>query len=149
MKTARHSTGLSAFTRFRRSDAFALSIPSSLPYVLLLRLRFVSVCSRILPRVISLVKIWRTFHGDEGTRTPDLRLAKAPLSQLSYIPRIGVGLARLEHATSRLSGVRSNQLSYRPKWGSRLPEPQRCEKEKGSWGLSLLWRPSRDARLLS
>ena len=24
--------------------------------------------------------------GDEGTRTPDLRLAKAPLSQLSYIP---------------------------------------------------------------
>jgi hypothetical protein len=25
--------------------------------------------------------------GDEGTRTPDLRLAKAPLSQLSYIPK--------------------------------------------------------------
>jgi hypothetical protein len=24
--------------------------------------------------------------GDEGTRTPDLCLAKAPLSQLSYIP---------------------------------------------------------------
>ena len=26
------------------------------------------------------------FCGDEGTRTPDLRLAKASLSQLSYIP---------------------------------------------------------------
>ncbi len=25
--------------------------------------------------------------GDEGTRTPDIRLAKAALSQLSYIPR--------------------------------------------------------------
>jgi hypothetical protein len=31
-----------------------------------------------------------------------------------------VGLGRLELPTSRLSGVRSNQLSYRP--GSRLPE---------------------------
>ena len=55
--------------------------------------------------------------GDKGIRTPDLRLAKAPLSQLSYIPKgvmASVGLARLEHATSRLSGVRSSQLSYRP-----------------------------------
>jgi hypothetical protein len=26
--------------------------------------------------------------GDEGTRTPDFRLAKAALSQLSYIPGI-------------------------------------------------------------
>ena len=26
--------------------------------------------------------------GDEGTRTPDLCLAKAPLSRLSYIPRL-------------------------------------------------------------
>ncbi len=25
--------------------------------------------------------------GDEGTRTPDFRLAKAALSQLSYIPK--------------------------------------------------------------
>ena len=31
----------------------------------------------------------------------------------------GVGLARLELATSRLSGVRSNHLSYRPRTGSR------------------------------
>lgn len=28
----------------------------------------------------------RRWDGDEGTRTPDLCLAKAPLSQLSYIP---------------------------------------------------------------
>ena len=28
--------------------------------------------------------------GDKGTRTPDLRLAKAPLSQLSYIPALWV-----------------------------------------------------------
>lgn len=46
--------------------------------------------------------------GDEGTRTPDLRLAKAPLSQLSYIPALGtVGLTGLEPVTLRLSGVRS------------------------------------------
>ena len=57
------------------------------------------------PRQVSL--------GDEGTRTPDLCLAKAPLSRLSYIPAVGLG--RLELPTSRLSGVRSNQLSYRPR----------------------------------
>jgi hypothetical protein len=59
------------------------------------------------------VKVW---YGDEGTRTPDLCRAKASLSQLSYVPepRSVVGLARLELATSRLSGVRSIQLSYRP-----------------------------------
>ena len=50
--------------------------------------------------------------GDIGTRTLNLRLAKAPLSQLSYIPRLGLG--GLEPPTLRLSGVRSNQLSYRP-----------------------------------
>ena len=34
--------------------------------------------------------VWRAC-GDKGTRTPDLRLAKAPLSQLSYIPSCGSG----------------------------------------------------------
>ncbi len=50
-------------------------------------------------------------------RTDDLKLAKLPLSQLSYGPirrRTMVGLGRFELPTSRLSGVRSNQLSYRP-----------------------------------
>ena len=57
--------------------------------------------------------------GDEGTRTPDPRLAKAVLSQLSYIPiRGGVGLTGFEPVTPALSAQCSNQLSYRP---SRFP----------------------------
>ena len=60
--------------------------------------------------------------GDEGIRTPDPLLARQVLSQLSYTP-IGVlliyfllsmGLSGLEPPTSRLSGVRSNRLSYKP-----------------------------------
>ena len=52
--------------------------------------------------------------GDEGTRTPDLRRAKAALSQLSYIPALTgfqVGLSGLGPETSPLSEARSNQLS--------------------------------------
>ena len=63
--------------------------------------------------------------GDVGDRTPDLRLAKPALYQLSYIPEgvvmllrltlnFMVGLGGIEPPTSRLSGVRSNRLSYRP-----------------------------------
>ena len=67
--------------------------------------------------------------GGERDRTDDLLLAKQALSHLSYTPAVGpeltalysgrrrdpmVGLGRLELPTSRLSGVRSNQLSYRP-----------------------------------
>ena len=51
-------------------------------------------------------------------RTADLLDANQALSQLSYSPKITirmVGLGRLELPTSPLSGVRSNQLSYRPK----------------------------------
>ena len=57
-------------------------------------------------------------------RTADLLRARQALSQLSYSPITGifvkqmdgnlVGLGRLELPTSPLSGVRSNQLSYRP-----------------------------------
>jgi hypothetical protein len=36
------------------------------------------------PRLLNLSR-----SGDEGTRTPGLRLAKAALSQLSYIPFLG------------------------------------------------------------
>ena len=36
------------------------------------------------------------------------------LSQLSYTPVAFMGLNGLEPSTSRLSGVRSNQLSYKP-----------------------------------
>ena len=50
--------------------------------------------------------------GAEGTRTPDIRLAKAALSQLSYGPGWAlVGHSGLEPETSVLSGLRSNQLS--------------------------------------
>ena len=47
-------------------------------------------------------------------RTADLLRARQALSQLSYSPFRMVGLGRFELPTSPLSGVRSNQLSYRP-----------------------------------
>ena len=62
--------------------------------------------------------------GASRDRTGDLKLAKLALSQLSYGPRSSkrlgpkrkrvVGLGGFEPPTSPLSGVRSNQLSYRP-----------------------------------
>ena len=71
--------------------------------------------------------------GGERVRTDDLLRARQALSQLSYTPDLNlesstrtnfinlitrpiflVGLGRLELPTSRLSGVRSNHLSYRP-----------------------------------
>src|SRR5215208_7216017 len=65
----------------------------------------------------------RRAGGADRVRTDDLRLARAALSQLSYSPGRPVdparpdlvGLGRFELPTSRLSGVRSNQLSYRPR----------------------------------
>ena len=70
--------------------------------------------------------------GDGEIRTLDPLRARQVLSQLSYAPvwqfmklysflRV-VGLSGLEPPTSRLSGVRSNQLSYKPfyKSGSHL-----------------------------
>ena len=65
---------------------------------------------------ISLSKNMPTPGGGERNRTDGPLRAKQVLSQLSYTP-FGismVGLDRLELSTSRLSGVRSNHLSYRP-----------------------------------
>ena len=73
-------------------------------------------------------------HGDGGIRTLDPLLARQVLSQLSYTPiresvfcflhplnglfhyqiSLAMGLSGLEPPTSRLSGVRSNRLSYKP-----------------------------------
>ena len=57
------------------------------------------VCSVCLPFVYSTAarspcQPFATAHpcGDKGTRTLDLRLAKAPLSQLSYIPRLALAV---------------------------------------------------------
>ena len=86
----------------------------------------------------------RPLGGDNRDRTGNLRLAKPALSQLSYIPKLQsyfcasvVGLGRVELPTSRLSGVRSNQLSYRPSiqhgktasWG-RVLRTRRATSEK-------------------
>src|SRR5579859_5444870 len=50
--------------------------------------------------------------GDGQARTADPLLAKQVLSQLSYIPEgPDVGLSGFEPETSRLSAVRSHQLS--------------------------------------
>ena len=58
--------------------------------------------------------------GDGEIRTLDPLLARQVLSQLSYAP-ILMGLSGLEPPTSRLSGVRSNRLSYKPIYsGSHL-----------------------------
>ena len=68
---------------------------------------------------------WEKIGGADRNRTGDLRRAKPALSRLSYSPspnhfgsnflaEILVGLSGFEPLTSRLSGVRSNQLSYRP-----------------------------------
>ena len=51
-------------------------------------------------------------NGDGEIRTLDPLLARQVLSQLSYAPIMG--LSGLEPPTSRLSGVRSNRLSYKP-----------------------------------
>jgi hypothetical protein len=97
----------------------------------------------------------RGYGGARRDRTDDLKLAKLPLSQLSYGPLFHphdlthmirsrpqrpslnlVGLGRLELPTSRLSSARSNQLSYKPgARKTRTPKPIRTvlrprEKEK-------------------
>ena len=60
------------------------------------------------------------FGGASRDRTDDPLLAKQVLSQLSYGPvHLMVGLGRFEPPTSPLSGVRSNQLSYRPSGAGR------------------------------
>ena len=71
--------------------------------------------------------------GAREDRTPDLLRARQALSQLSYGPATGlVGLGGFEPPTSPLSGVRSNQLSYRPKRGLGLRSDLRVCKVSGN-----------------
>ena len=99
---------------------------------------FMHSCSRASKLASSLsawIGIAHGYRGDKGIRTLDPLLARQVLSQLSYTPISRyrqncfyksnlyisqlflfslVGLNGLEPSTSRLSGVRSNQLSYNP-----------------------------------
>ena len=89
-------------------------------------------CYRGVPQILVWCPALRpgSFGGAEEARTPDIRLAKAALSQLSYgpsgctvchvrwtvataptRPEWMVGHSGLEPETSVLSGLRSNQLS--------------------------------------
>ena len=84
-----------------------------------------------LPPDFHRIAIWKQrirLGGADRDRTGDPLLAKQVLSQLSYSPTMGafakmVGLGRFELPTSPLSGVRSNQLSYRP---GRPHQPDGC-----------------------
>ena len=75
--------------------------------------------------------------GADRDRTDDLRLAKPALSQLSYSPlsRMLVGLGRFELPTSRLSGVRSNQLSYRPARDPTASGLHALARGRAGWSL--------------
>ena len=104
-----------------------------------LNLPFVCTCQRTLPKTTG-----KTCGADRD-RTDDIQLAKLALSQLSYSPGNAswysnlpaviaapvfpagklVGLGGLEPPTSRLSGARSSQLSYRPRG---LPRRQTLQR---------------------
>ena len=86
------------------------------------------------------------FRGADRDRTDDLRLAKPALSQRSYSPGCKaiwslrpsslVGQGRVELPTSRLSGVRSNHLSYWPGGSRTLARPL---GGLGPWKLNRTW----------
>ena len=92
--------------------------------------------------------------GDKEIRTLDPLLARQVLSQLSYIPifcffivldinSYPMGLSGLEPPTSRLSGVRSNQLSYKP-FLIRQPPAFPCRLQHSIIGRFSLNRRVRD-----
>ena len=100
-------------------------------------------------------------NGDGEIRTLDPLLARQVLSQLSYTPTDAglpffkaipifylmdicpVGLSGLEPPTSRLSGVRSNQLSYKPV-PIRQPPALPCRLQHSTIGRSSLNHRVRD-----
>ena len=58
-----------------------------------------------------------------------------------------VGLGRLERPTSRLSGVRSNQLSYRPESHPAGPRTPRCARSRANPAILVTSDPRSDGCL--
>ena len=56
----------------------------------------------------------------------------------SMIRNVMVGLSGLEPPTSRLSGVRSNQLSYRPNIVYKMERVMRIELTTSAWKAEVL-----------
>jgi hypothetical protein len=104
------------FSRENFFSCFTCEIVPSFFYVQFSKIAFqlVKPENLIMMRLKVSFDTINNYGGDEETRTPDPLRAKQVLSQLSYTPMIMVGLDGFEPSTSRLSGVRSNQLSYRP-----------------------------------
>ena len=101
---------------------------------------------------ISCPPVQHQIGGAERDRTADPLLAKQVLSQLSYSPNRFdhplqaihpgpktkmVGPGRLELPTSRLSGVRSNHLSYGPILGKAHNQHSIVETTNRAWFVSL------------
>ena len=75
----------------------------------------------------------RTTGGDEGIRTPDLRLAKAALFQLSYIPSIrdpATDLQETSLETLASVSIPTAADSKRPAWGARANPPCRISERQ-------------------
>jgi hypothetical protein len=101
--------------------------PQAYPFFTMVRSQIDERAKALLVKLCSQLFATRedSIGGARRDRTDDLKLAKLALSQLSYGPKPRhpapasskagmVGLGRVELPTSRLSGVRSNHLSYRP-----------------------------------
>ena len=105
-------------------ESFELLLLFDPLFMILSRYSFQYVVFKV--RGTSQAKLLST-NGDGEIRTLDPLLARQVLSQLSYAP-ILMGLSGLEPPTSRLSGVRSNRLSYKPGYDlaltcSPIPSP--------------------------
>ena len=107
-------------TRQKPEDLNLITAQNQLPYFH--RDQSTKDNCRAAKPVLGTGRVQQVFGGAGRDRTDDLLLAKQALSQLSYgpAPKLMVGPGRFELPTSRLSGVRSNQLSYRPERGAGI-----------------------------
>ena len=71
------------------------------------------ICSLVYPPLIVLLPVWWSQSGS-NRRPPACKAGALPAELWPRKRVVVVGLGRFELPTSRLSGVRSNQLSYRP-----------------------------------